>query len=73
LEKEWLYMEINGIDVNTKLRDIPNLGILLDYPFVRDEMTWGEYLEEKEYYGKHYKEHWLGTYKPLWKQREERA
>ena len=50
-------MKINGIDANTKLRHIPNMGILLDYPFIHDEMIWGEYLEEKEYFGQHFKEH----------------
>lgn len=66
-------MEINGIDSNTKLKDIQLPGILLDYPFIHDEMTWGEYWKEREYYGQHFKEHWMGTYKPLWQQEQEKT
>lgn len=65
-------MEISEIDANTKLKDIPSLGILLDYPFIHDEMTWGEYWEEREYFNQHFTEHWMGTYKPLWKQKKEK-
>ena len=45
--------------------------IMLEYPFVRDGMTVGEYIEEKIYYGEHFQEYRRGKYKPLWKQREE--
>lgn len=41
---------------------------MLEYPFVRDDMTWEEYFIEKEYYGEHWNEVRTGEYKPLWKQ-----
>lgn len=48
--------------------DVPGFAMVCEYPFVRDDMTWGEYLKEKEYYGEHWEDVLTGTYKPLWKQ-----
>ena len=35
-------------------------------------MTWGDYWKERDYYAMHFKEHWMGTYIPLWKQKLEK-
>lgn len=48
--------------------EVPEFACLLEYPFVRDDMTWEEYFIEKEYYGEHWNEVRTGEYKPLWKQ-----
>lgn len=44
---------------------------MLEYPFIREDMTVGEYEIEIDYWGHHLEEVKAGTYKPLWKQREE--
>lgn len=57
-------MKIDGIDTKTKIKDI-HMGILLDYPFVYPDMTWGEYWEERENFGLHFRDYHKGTFKSL--------
>lgn len=45
--------------------------MLTEYLFVREGMTEEEYWEEIDYWGHHLEEVKAGTYKPLWKQRDE--
>lgn len=42
---------------------------MLEYPFVREDMTLEEYEIEMEYWGTHLEEVRAGGYKPLWKQK----
>lgn len=44
---------------------------MLEYPFIRKDMTVEEYEIEIEYWGHHLEEVMAGTYKPLWKQKKE--
>ena len=44
---------------------------MLEYPFIRDDMTVEEYEIEIDYWGNHLEDVHAGNYKPLWKQREE--
>lgn len=46
---------------------------IVEYPFIREDMTEEEYKEEYEYLIHNYDKVRNGTYKPLWKQREEEA
>lgn len=70
--KGCVLMVIEGIEEDTNVWDIPNFEFLAEYPFVKDDMTWGEYIREKKYFGEHYQDYRMGTYKPLWKQKEEK-
>lgn len=47
----------------------------LEYPFTRCDgtMTKQEYFKEYEYYKLHFNDVVKGTYKPLWKQAQERG
>ncbi len=58
------------IDKNTKVWDIPGFAGISEYPFVHDDLTWGEYEVEKKYFIEHYQDYRMGNYVPLWKQRE---
>lgn len=40
------------------------------YPFVREDMTVGEYFTEKKYYIENHDKFLKGEYTPLWKQAE---
>lgn len=42
-----------------------------EFPFARKGMSYEEFMKEFEHYGKSCKEIRNGTYKPLWKQKEE--
>ncbi len=44
----------------------------LEYPFVKEGMTVGEFREELRYFSKHREEYKKGNYKPLWKLKGER-
>ena len=44
-----------------------------EYPFIRTDMSEAEYEKEYDYYIHNYDKVRNGTYKPLWKQREEGA
>lgn len=42
--------------------------ILLEYPFVKKDMTVGEYFSERKYYEENWDDVITGKYEPLWKQ-----
>lgn len=50
---------------NLKLKDIPHAVLYLEEPFADEEMTWEEFLEERENFAKHYEEYRKGYYKCL--------
>lgn len=62
-------MEIKGFDSNLNVWDIPGFSSMSEFPFLRDDMTWGEYWKEREYFAAHYQDYRIGTYVPLWKQK----
>ena len=43
---------------------------LLEYPFMHEGITHGEFDEEKIYFAQHYDDYRKGNYTPLWKQRK---
>ena len=75
----WKYMS-NGIVVdgvqyteeqcNTLIYDFFSPIVLEQKPFLRDDMTVGEYLKELKYYGENFDKVLNRTYEPLWKQKE---
>lgn len=60
----------NFFDKDAKVYEILDPG-MLEYPFVREDMTLEEYEIEMEYWETHLEEVMAGEYKPLWKQRAE--
>lgn len=60
----------NFFDKDAKVYEILDPG-MLEYPFVREDMTLEEYEIEMEYWGTHLEEVMADEYKPLWKQRAE--
>lgn len=58
----------NFFDKDAKIYEILDPG-MLEYPFVREDMTLAEYEIEMEYWGTHLEEVMAGEYKPLWKQK----
>ncbi len=58
----------NFFDKDAKIYGILDPG-MLEYPFVREDMTLEEYEIEMEYWETHLEEVRAGEYKPLWKQK----